>query len=201
MLQTEKAKCVKRMNELNELVKPSNYMQLKNELSEKLQIMSVVDDSKNIREFSIEFMRVVLNCFSYNIKNINSKEEIIDIIYKMRYYKKMRVTKNEKVEDILELNDEVTKILKYVITKGCKEKVFNIFCKDIEYNFRIIETALDTAIANYEYTDIAIEIKDDKLEIVVYDNEVVDKKDEIDFPLTKKDLDVRQKKRIPMYVI
>lgn len=201
MIQTERKECVKKINGLNDLVKPTNYTRLKNELFEKTEIMSVVNDKKKLRDFAILFNKEIIKCFAENIEKISSKEEIIDIIYKMRYYKKMRVTKNEKVEDILELNDEVTKILKYVITKGCKEKVFNIFCKDIEYNFRIIETALDTAIANYEYTDIAIEIKDDKLEIVVYDNEVVDKKDEIDFPLTKKDLDVRQKKRIPMYVI
>lgn len=201
MIQTERKECVKKMNGLNDFVKPTNYTRLKNELFEKIQIMSVVNDKKDLRDFAILFNKEIIKCFAENIEKISSKEEIIDIIYKMRYYKKMRVTKDEKVEDIPELNDEVTKILKYVITKGCKEKVFNIFCKDIEYNFRIIETALDTAIANYEYTDIAIEIKDDKLEIVVYDNEVVDKKDEIDFPLTKKDLDVRQKKRIPMYVI
>lgn len=201
IVQTERKECVKRMNGLNDLVKPTNYTKMKNELYEKIQIMSIVNDKKSLRDYAILFVREVIKCFAENIEKINSKEEIIDIIYQMRYFKKIRVTKDEKVEDIDVLHDEVSSILKYVITKGCKERVFNIFCKDIEYNFRIIETALNTAIANYEYADISVEVKDGKLEIVVYDNEVVDKKDEIDFPLTKKDLDVKQKKRIPMYVI
>ena len=201
IVQTERKECVKKMNGLNDLVKPTNYTKMKNELYEKIQIMSIVNDKKSLRDYAILFVREVIKCFAENIEKINSKEEIIDIIYQMRYFKKIRVTKDEKVEDIDVLHDEVSRILKYVITKGCKERVFNIFCKDIEYNFRIIETALNTAIANYEYADISVEVKDGKLEIVVYDNEVVDKKDEIDFPLTKKDLDVKQKKRIPMYVI
>ena len=201
IVQTERKECVKKMNGLNDLVKPTNYTKMKNELYEKIQIMSIVNDKKSLRDYAILFVREVIKCFAENIEKINSKEEIIDIIYQMRYFKKIRVTKDEKVEDIDVLHDEVSSILKYVITKGCKERVFNIFCKDIEYNFRIIETALNTAIANYEYADISVEVKDGKLEIVVYDNEVVDKKDEIDFPLTKKDLDVKQKKRIPMYVI
>lgn len=201
MLQTEKAKCVKRMNELNELVKPSNYMQLKNELSEKLQIMSVVDDSKNIREFSIEFMRVVLNCFSYNIKNISSKEEIIDIIYKMRYFRKIRVTEKETVEDIPKLFEKVTNILKFVVTKGCKEKVFNIFCKNIECNYKIIEIALDTSISNYEDIDISLKIEDGQLVVNILDNDVMDKQERFDFLLTQKDLSVKQNKQIPLYVM
>lgn len=201
IIQTERKECVKKMNGLNDLVKPTNYTKMKNELYEKIQIMSIVNEKQSLRDYAILFMREVIKCFAQNIEKINSKEEIIDIIYQMRYFKKIRITRKEKLEDIKVLHDEVSSMLKYVVTKGCKEKVFNIFCKNIEYNFRIIETALNTAIANYEYTDISVEIKDGMLEIVVYDNEVVDKKDEIDFPLTKKDLDVKQKKRIPMYVI
>ena len=41
---------------------------------------------------------------------------------------------------------------------------------------------------------------DGKLEVTVYDNEIIDRQVEMDFNLNIKDLNVRQKKRVPMYV-
>ena len=201
ILQKEKNDCFKRMEQLNELVKPLNYASLKSELSEKIRIMSVVDENKNIRDYEIAFLKDAIKCLSYNIEKMSSKEEIIDIIYKIRYFRKIRVTEGEKVEDIPQLCNDISQILKYTITKGCKEKVFNIFCKDIEYNYQIIDVALNTAISNYEDIDIALKIEDEFLRVTVYDNEVIDKQEELSFTLTSKDLSIRQNKPVPMYVI
>lgn len=201
IIQKEKIECFKKMNQLNELAKPLNYSNLKNELLEKIHIMSVVEEKKSIRDYEIEFLKVMIRCLAYNIEKISSKEEIIDIIYKIRYMKKIRVTENEMVEDIPTLFSDISKILKYTVTKGCKEKVFNIFCKDIEYNYQIIYSALNTAISNYEDIDISLEIEDENLKVTIYDNEVVDKQEILHFPLSSKDLSIKQNKRIPMYVI
>lgn len=201
ILQKEKNDCFRRMEQLNELVRPLNYANLKSELSEKIRIMSVVDENKNIRDYKIAFLKDAIKCLSYNIEKMSSKEEIIDIIYKIRYFRKIRVTEEEKVEDIPQLFNDISQILKYTITKGCKEKVFNIFCKNIEYNYQIIDVALNTAISNYEDIDIALKIEDGFLRVTVYDNEVIDKQEELRFTLSSKDLSIRQNKLVPMYVI
>ena len=201
ILQKEKNDCFRRMEQLNELVRPLNYANLNSELSEKIRIMSVVDENKNIRDYKIAFLKDAIKCLSYNIEKMSSKEEIIDIIYKIRYFRKIRVTEEEKVEDIPQLFNDISQILKYTITKGCKEKVFNIFCKNIEYNYQIIDVALNTAISNYEDIDIALKIEDGFLRVTVYDNEVIDKQEELRFTLTSKDLSIRQNKLVPMYVI
>ena len=61
--------------------------------------------------------------------------------------------------------------------------------------------ALDTAISNYEDVDISLNIIDKNIiEVTVYDNEVVDKREEIDFIVNTKDLNFKLNKRIPMYV-
>ena len=122
---------MKRIKELNELVKPVNFAQMKNELAKKMHIMSVVAENKTLREYSIEFQKAVLKCFEIIANNAVSKEEIIDLIYKMRYYKKMRVTENEKTEDLSLLQIHINKIMQTLVVKACKEKVFNIFCKDV----------------------------------------------------------------------
>ncbi len=200
-LQVERQKCVKRIRELNEMVKPANYSELKNELVEKMQIMSVVVENKTVYDYSIDYQKEVIKCFAKNTEKISSKEEIIDIIYKMRYYRKLRVNENEKIEDVPILFDNIDKILKFVVTKACKEKVFNIFCQDIELNYNIISVALDTAISNYEDVDISLNLTSENiLEVTVYDNEVVDVQKEIEFTASMSDLNFKQNRRIPMYV-
>ena len=119
----------------------------------------------------------------------------------MRYFRKIRVTKNEMIENIPTLFNDVNKFLKYAITLGCRNKVFNIFCNDVDGNFDIIEVALDTAIPNYEDIDIAVKFNEGLLEITIYDNEVVDKKQVIDFAYPAKDIAVKQGRPVPMYVI
>lgn len=200
ILENEKARYMKRMKELNELVKPNNFTQMKNELAEKMHIMSAVVDNKTIREYSIDFQKAVLKCFNVLVENANTKQEIIDLIYKMRYYKKIRITENEKTEDISYLQVQINKIMQTLVVKACKEKVFNIFCKDIAFNYKIILKALETAIPDYDNVDIELKLEGEILKIVVYDNEIADLETEIEFPIPAKDLAVRQKKKVPLYM-
>lgn len=200
ILQSERDGAVKRIKELNELVKPAKYSKLKNELVEKIKIMSVITEEKNLRELCIEYQKEVLKCLQKNVESLSTKEEILEIIYKMRYYRKIRTTQSEKLEDIPALEKQFENMLKYVVTIACKKRMFNIFCNDVEYNYKIISKALDTTVTNYENVDISIEILADSLEITIYDNEVVDKQERIDLPENKEDLVVKPGRKVPLYV-
>ena len=79
--------------------------------------------------------------------------------------------------------------------------MFNVFCNDVESNFSIFEVALDTAIPNYEDIDISIRLNGELLEVIIYDNDVVDKQQVIEFGLSARDLAVRDGKRVPMCVL
>ena len=186
--------------ELNELEKPSSYEKAKEKLKEKMQIMHVLKEKKTIRQYAIEFNQEVIKCFSKLLEKIRHKEEIIELIYKIRYYRKLRVTKKEKIEDIHSLFSNLEELSQNTVNLACNRKVFNLFCKDLKCNYMIIEKALNTMIANYEDVDISLEIKDGKLIVTVYDNEVIDSKEEINYIITSKELKIKQKRPIPMYV-
>ena len=87
-----------------------------------------------------------------------------------------------------------------LVVKACKEKVFNIFCKDVAFNYKIILKALETAIPDYDNVDISLKLDGEVLRITVYDNEIVDIETEIEFPLLSRELAVRQKKKVPLYM-
>lgn len=197
-LQIERERCVKRITELNELVKPASYTGLKNELAEKIQIMSIVVENKSVRDAAIEYQNEVIKCFAKNIVNISSKEETIDMIYKMRYYRKLRITQDEKIEDIPILFKQVEKILRFVVTKSCKDSIFNIFCNDVEFNYKIIAIALNSMISNYEDVDIELNIADGKLEVSIYDNEILEKQEELELEVDARDFVVKMRKRVPL---
>ena len=197
-LQAERERCVKRITELNELVKPASYTGLKNELAEKIQIMSIVVENKSVRDAAIDYQNEVIKCFVKSIENISSKEETIDVIYKMRYYRKLRMTENEKIEDIPILFNQVEKILRFVVTKSCKDSIFNIFCNDVEFNYKIIAIALNSMISNYEDVDIELNIVDGKLEVSIYDNEILEKQEEFELEVEIKDFAVKMRKHVPL---
>lgn len=197
-LQVERERCVKRIAELNELVKPASYTGLKNELAEKIQIMSIVVENKTLRDACIWYQNEVIKCFAKNIESISSKEETIDMIYKIRYYRKLRITEKEKIEDIPMLFNQVEKILRFVVTKSCKDSIFNIFCNDVEFNYKIIAIALNSMISNYEDVDIELNIVDGKLVVSIYDNEILEKQEELEMEVTASDFAVKMKKRIPL---
>ncbi len=200
ILVRNKQKYTLRINELNDMVKPIAFNTLKKDLKEKIEILSILEQKEATRTYEILFLQEVLKCFSTILEKIKLKEELLEIIYKMRYFRMMRITQDEKAEDIHILNNYIRRILEFTVTKACREKAFNIFCKDVRMNFLIIERALDTTIANYEDVDISLRIRDDGLEVTVYDNEVIEKQELITCIISSKDLNVKQKKHIPMYV-
>ena len=197
-IRIERDQSVYRIREIEELLRPENYDKIKDELYEKIQIFAVSHEKKTIRDYEIVFLQQAIKCFAANLDKISSKEEIFDIVYKMRYFRKIRVTPHEKIEDIPELWNEIRKIMKFIITKGCQGKVFNVFCNDVEGNYNIFDVALDTAIPNYEDIDISVKMNGNLVEITVYDNEVVDKQQVIEVNFKPKDLSIRQGRKIPM---
>ncbi len=200
ILNHNREKYVKQVNYYNDLVKPINYSKLKAELKEEIEILQILEKNESVRCYAIAFQQEVLKCFSSLLDKIKAKEEIIELIYKMRYYRKLRITSEEKVEDIHSLYTNVKKILEFLVTKACKNKVFNVFYKEPNHNFLIIERALDTTIANYEDVDISLKLQEDGVEVTVYDNEVIEKKEYVNGIFTSKNLNVKQNRHIPMYV-
>lgn len=201
ILQKEKEERKKRIKYLTEIVKPSKYAELKRDLEEKIEIMSIIEDENiDIDEYMKLFQKEILKCIDKEIEYITEKDEYIEILYKLRYYKKLRIDTEVKIEDVKVLNSLVEKLMKKTITKACENKFFNVFCKDIEMNYNIISKVIDSQIINFEDIDISLKKEDENLAIMIFDNDVLEKKELIPFNIEKKNFIVKFKKKVPLYV-
>ncbi len=201
ILDREKKEKTETINILNEEAKPANYNSKKKELEEKLSILKpAFDETQDEYKYLVNLQKSFLKCVSKEIEAAEKKDDYISLVYTIRYYRNLFITQNSKIKDIPELNNNLNKIACKLITTMCKKSIFNIFCKDIAMNYKIILQALNSSIADIDDIDICLKLDENskKLNIEIYDNDTIDSTIEVDYALDKKDLSKKQKKHVPL---
>ena len=132
---------------------------------------------------------------------MKTRDEIIDVIYELRYYQKIRITDEVLIEDIEEIDNHIDKLFKKAITKLCELGAIKIISMDINLNYEIIKYALNTTIINLEQIRLLFDIDDDGLVIRVYDKDNFEKqgRKQITIGKKKKLLEVPLKRRIKLF--
>ena len=91
--------------------------------------------------------------------------------------------------------------MKKAVTKACKIGILRIVSMNIAFNFDIIKLALNTNIIELKEINLYFNInKDGKLLVKVFDKDVYEKEATIDLPNGKKDLEVKQRKMIKLFM-
>ena len=197
ILNKERNNCLEKMKAMNDMMNPTNYLNRIVDLKEKKKILN---GKTTLEEEIVNLQIATLNCLLKKIENVSDKEEIINIIYEIRYYKKIYMFDNRRVTDDEKINILINKLNKIIITKACQEGIINIFCVDKAFNAEIIMAALETNIINLE--DIRIEIKcnKEKIKLRILENEVLEKEIEIDIKVNIKDIKIKKGKGIKLLI-
>jgi hypothetical protein len=197
MLIRERDECIEKIRELNDLQNPILYLKRKDSLEE---ITEIYTNNEKIEITIIKLQIEFLKLFSKMAMQVTTKEEAIDYIYKLRFYKKINISKTKKIEDISKLKTIIDNTMKKIVNKACSLECLREFSKDENLNYRIINTAIDTNIIDLTEVKIAININDDmKLLVKVYDKDVFEKEEELDLINGKEDLIVKQKRMIKLF--
>ena len=175
MLENEKAKYIEEINELSFLLKPTNFLK---RVSEYKAFEEILKNEKTIEEEMIELQKEFILYINKKINNIDDKDELIKILYILRYYKNLYLSKKKKITDVEVLKQCIDKTMKKLITKLCKASYIKILTMNIKENFELLNNILDTKIIKLEDIKLKVEkSKENKNEyiIFVYDNEVCEK--------------------------
>ena len=130
---------------------------------------------------------------------MKTRDEIVDIVYELRYYSKLKLSKDINISDIEILQEYIDKILKKAITKLCKIGAMKIISMDINLNFEIIKYALDTKIINLEEIKICLILDKEDLVIKVYDKDVFEKQGKKKLELSKNIFEVAKNRKIKIF--
>lgn len=176
---------------LTEKLKPRNYVKEKAKIEKNLNF---------IKELSIEepgvlvheFINLILKAINTQVEKIETKKEVIEKIYILRYLKFMSVDNGKTAGDLCKKQFE--KVEKNLITTGCNLKALNIFSQNVEENYKIYKNIFNTKIIDLESAYIEIS-KENK--VLIYDENSLEKEEQFD---DFKELAVRYNKRTKIFL-
>ena len=192
----EKEKYIEEVYNLEYILQPSNYTSTKNLLQEVLQVYNCKETEE---EVLISLQKEFLIFIEKKLSKIKTRDEIIDVVCELRYYSRLKISKNKTTLDIQEINEVFDRVLKKAITILCKIGAMKIISMDINLNFEIIKYALDTKIINLEEIKIALVIDDQGLIIKVFDKDVFEKQGRKKIEISKNILEVKTNRKIKIF--
>ena len=196
IIETESEKYQKEIYDIEFLLKPENYTKKKEILKKSYELYVDKDTLDNaIIESQINF----LHFLERKLSKMKTRDEIIDLLYELRYYRTLKISKDLFVKDVEEIESTVDKILKKAITMLCKLGAIKIISMDINLNFEIIKYALDTKIMELEKIKLYFDQDENGLIIKVFDKDIIEKQGRKRVDISKKTLEVKLKRKIKLF--
>lgn len=200
----EREKKIERIEKINELLKPQNFVKYKRKLREKekyLKLANTKDLVKEIEKYKLEFQKIFLECFKTKVEKAQTKQEILTEIYEFRYYLLLPYNQNKNVNQIEKLEEKIEEIEKKLIQKAQKMKVLQIFSKKEEIDYQLVKNIFETRSINLE--EVAIKLTKEKEEFFIhrFDGNSLEEKSELNKSenLKKKDLEIRLNKKVKIF--
>lgn len=177
-------------------LKPINFIAYKEEIKEFTEIFCNIG---TFEENLIESQKNFLNFVYKRLLKMKTSDEIINVIYQLRYYRRLNIAKKTIIEDYEEIDFVFNKVLRKAITMLCKLGGMKIITMDIKLNFEIIKYILDTKIINLEQIKMAFATDVDALLIRVYDKNIYEKQGRKRLDVSKLSLEVKTGHKMKLF--
>lgn len=175
ILDKERVEYLEKIEECNKVILPKEFVDQKSKLEEETKFLNSVSDGidkKDMIEIGQEFIENVISIVK-KIKEEN-KNRLISWIYKIRYYRYLSISKNEKIKDIQELNEKFEELIKLVIKKAQELKIWDTFSEDKELTYQILKEVFDSKIIYLQNINIQCRYEDKNLYVEYYDDTVIE---------------------------
>lgn len=170
-LNLKKQENIQNINNINFKLLPQNYIEAKEKIKKEKSLLETIyyteDEQK---EIYFKFIFLFLDCFEKMIKNVK-KEDILNLIYKFRYYMLLPFNSEQYIKDITEFNKRIIEIEKELMKKGKKEKIISK-----EVPFEIWTHIFETRIIDLEKIYYKIFVEYDKKYFQLFDDNISEEK-------------------------
>ena len=141
-MQEERDKYFKKIDELNEILNPQNFIKHKKEIEEKYKYLKILDEKEKLEKLKTNFQKIFLKILKTQIEKAETKQEIEKIIYEFRYYIKIPYDNNKLIQDKEELKKLIDEISKLIIYKANDLKTIEEISKHQNTNYEILRIFL-----------------------------------------------------------
>jgi len=197
-LNKERDELLEQIKECNNLIAPRGYVTRKQEIEERVKFLTSLDLEQKIdrRLKTIDFCSIFLECFQIKIAKAQTKQEIINYIYELRYYGFLILDQEEtKLKEVMQLKPLIQKARESLLEKAKKLNVLEEVTEDEEINKQILNNIFDSKMIDLDHMVIETKVKDGKLYIEYYDEKVLETTVELQCDRT-----VRLKKKVKLFV-
>ena len=148
----------------------------------------------------IDLQKNVLEIFKIKINTASDKQEIIKIIYELRYFCQIPISKEKKIFQEQKLINDIEKVQKLILQRAIEKKVIIQISNIDNINFKILKNIFYSTIMSLENIDLKIYKEDNDWKVQFYDENIEDKIIDIEELIDKKDIRVKINKNVKLFI-
>lgn len=122
-----------------------------------------------------QYIKSFLKIMEFIFKKAETKKDIIDLIYKIRYFEQIPVSKHASIKDIKSITKQIENIEKAIITKACNLKALNIISLNVSENYKITMEIINTGIIDLESINIELKKQSGNILLEVFEDKSLEK--------------------------
>lgn len=202
-IQKEKNKIIEKIRILNKKIEPQTYLEDVKELEKNNNLLENIDFTKenNVYLYVNELQQLFLKEILFSeIENMDSKQELIDFTYELRYYNLLPYNNEIQIKDAKEVTTYLETVKEKNIKKLYDNKIINTFSTNEKNDIEIVKEIFNLRIISLE--DIYMQIKkhDNKYLVQIYDEKsTLEKEIELNLKFNKKDR-IKLNKKIKLFI-
>lgn len=160
---------------------------------------SLIENDKTLESALIELQQSFIKILYKKAKEIKTRDDFVDIIYKIRYYRNIFISKTKAIKDYGILEDDLNKILKRVITFGAKKAYIKMVSLNVALNSKILISCLDSKSMEIEDLRLSLDVLRKNILVEVFENKIFEKRFSIAFNLDNPELIIKKKKAVRIF--
>ena len=203
VLRTEKQQLLEALEQKNELLNPVKFVEEKTRLEKKYNLLKIIDienktETKN--KLIQDFQKVFLKCFFETAEKAQTKEDVINLIYKFRYYNMLPINQSSDIYQNKRIKKLIDITANLLLKKAMELKIINIFSDKFQENIDGLSFMFRTKFISLEDIYISIIKEKDKYYIEFSENtdNAYEEKFEIE-NINKENLKIKLNKKVKVF--
>ena len=206
-MQRERDRLINKIEECNQKLEPKRYIEDKQKLQEDFDLLKDIkfeDDENNkkllykyINKLQVVFLK---NILPKKIENLNTKEELIDLVYQIRYYNFIPYTLDENIKDVNQFKGDLDSVLAILIRKLYKLRIINTMSTNEKNDIEIVKNIFYIRMISLEevYLEL-LNISGNNYQLNIYDDkDTLEESINIKLEFNKKDK-VKLKRKVKLF--
>ena len=202
-MQKEREKLLTKIEECNKKIEPKKYVENKRKIQDDYKILEDInfEGGNNLYKYIEKLQKIFVKYILINkISNSNTREEIINCMYELRYYSFLPYTNEKLINQLENLKQDLNLAKELLIKKMYENKIINTISTNEQNDILIVNNIFDLKIIDFEKIYIELIKKENIYYVEIYDEkDTPEKTFELNLEFNKKDK-VKLKRKIKLFI-